>query len=442
MEEYRHLAFLVLAAALLASCSSTVDGSGEETIPRGSSTGANLSISVSGGDHDVNIIRGSSKVVNFTVKNVGADPIPPSGLLLTATVQEEPAGIIETADSFVIDAAAKEFSLTMRGVVAGRATVTLNITADGATDLVDVSTQDAFILVTVSNYEALNIISDIVGWIYFIAWSVSFYPQIYDNWRRKSVIGLNFDFLSLNIVGFVLYSVFNIALYWIHDIQADYFQLHPTGVNPVQINDVIFSLHAVFACIVTIAQCLVYDGGDQAVSHYCKGFLGIAAVLIAVFIGLGVGAVVTWLTFVYVCSYVKLAITLIKYVPQAYMNYSRKSTVGWSIGNVMLDFTGGFFSIGQMFIISYNNNDWGSIFGDPTKFGLGLFSVLFDIFFMLQHYIFYRTTSYQSLSNDVLGPEQGPLIQEEDEDGAEDAAVGINVQSAAEDDSGPRQASP
>ena len=47
------------------------------------------------------------------------------------------------------------------------------------------STQDAFILVTVSNYEALNIISDIVGWIYFIAWSVSFYPQIYDNWRRK-----------------------------------------------------------------------------------------------------------------------------------------------------------------------------------------------------------------------------------------------------------------
>ena len=60
----------------------------------------------------------------------------------------------------------------------------------------------------------------------------------------------------------------------------------------------------------------------------------------------------------------------------------------------MLDFTGGFFSIGQMFIISYNNNDWGSIFGDPTKFGLGLFSVLFDIFFMLQHYVFYRYGSW------------------------------------------------
>ena len=64
------------------------------------------------------------------------DPTP-SGLLLTVTVQEEPAGIIETADSLVIDSTSKEFNLTMRGIDAGRATVTLNITA-AATDLVDI----------------------------------------------------------------------------------------------------------------------------------------------------------------------------------------------------------------------------------------------------------------------------------------------------------------
>ena len=44
----------------------------------------------------------------------------------------------------------------------------------------------------------------------------------------------------------------------------------------------------------------------------------------------------------------------------------------------------------QMFLIAYNNDDWSSLFGDPTKFGLGFFSVAFDIFFMLQHYVFYR----------------------------------------------------
>lgn len=37
------------------------------------------------------------------------------------------------------------------------------------------------------------------------------------------------------------------------------------------------------------------------------------------------------------------------------MNYCRKSTEGWSIGNVLLDFAGGSFSLLQMFLQSYNN---------------------------------------------------------------------------------------
>ena len=39
---------------------------------------------------------------------------------------------------------------------------------------------------------------------------------------------------------------------------------------------------------------------------------------------------------------------------KVYMNYKRKSTVGWSIGNVLLDFAGGALSILQMILISYN----------------------------------------------------------------------------------------
>ena len=34
------------------------------------------------------------------------------------------------------------------------------------------------------------------------------------------MVGLNFDFLSLNVVGFALYSVFNVALYWIPGVQG------------------------------------------------------------------------------------------------------------------------------------------------------------------------------------------------------------------------------
>lgn len=48
---------------------------------------------------------------------------------------------------------------------------------------------------------------------------------------------------------------------------------------------------------------------------------------------------------------------------QAYMNFYYKSTEGWSIGNVLLDFTGGCFSLLQMFFQSYNN-------GESTNSGL------------------------------------------------------------------------
>ena len=51
-----------------------------------------------------------------------------------------------------------------------------------------------------------------------------------------------------------------------------------------------------------------------------------------------------WLRFTEYAEYVKLVISFIKYIPQAFMNFVRRSTVGWSIGNVLLDFTGGLLS--------------------------------------------------------------------------------------------------
>ncbi|KAK2110531.1 hypothetical protein P7K49_010277, partial [Saguinus oedipus] len=35
-------------------------------------------------------------------------------------------------------------------------------------------------------------------------------------------------------------------------------------------------------------------------------------------------------------------------------------------------------------------DQWMLIFGDPTKFGLGLFSIFFDIVFFVQHFCLYR----------------------------------------------------
>ncbi|XP_062888867.1 cystinosin-like isoform X1 [Mobula hypostoma] len=241
---------------------------------------------------------------------------------------------------------------------------------------------------------ALYLLSEVIGWIYFLAWSISFYPQVIENWRRKSVVGLNFDFLALNLTGHIAYGMFNVGLFWIPDIKNEFLKYNPGGINPVGASDVFFSLHAILLTVLTVCQCFLYERGQQKVSKFAT--LLLAAIWLFGFITLFVtiAGKITWLQYLYYFSYIKLVITLIKYIPQALMNYRRNSTDGWSIGNVLLDLTGGSFSIVQMFLQSYNNDEWLLIFGDPTKFGLGVFSVLFDILFIVQHYCLYRVKGH------------------------------------------------
>ncbi|XP_035987567.1 cystinosin isoform X2 [Fundulus heteroclitus] len=211
-----------------------------------------------------------------------------------------------------------------------------------------------------------------------------------NNTDLNSVVGLNFDYLAFNLTGFIAYSVFNIGLFWIPYIKEEFLQKNPSGINPVNANDVFFSLHALLFCVIYVSQAALYERGGQTVSWTARLLLLIGWTFALISLFVAVAQKITWLEYLYYFSYIKLAVTLIKYVPQAYMNYRRQSTKGWSIGNVLLDFTGGVFSILQMIIQSYNNDEWKLVFGDPTKFGLGLFSVAFDIVFMTQHYCLYR----------------------------------------------------
>jgi len=276
----------------------------------------------------------------------------------------------------------------------------------------------AFIHVTVQYSDTLALLSLVIGWLYFAAWSVSFYPQIYDNFVRKSVIGLNFDFLSLNLVGFVLYAIFNCGLYWIPEMEEEYFRRHPRGLNPVQLNDIVFAVHATFATVITILQCCCYERGNQRISTTARSILAAFLLILITSLGLVLFDYMQWLDFLYNCSYIKLTITLIKYIPQAFMNYQRKSTVGWSIGNVFLDFTGGVLSMGQMLLNAYNYNDWKSIIGDPTKFGLGLFSAFFDVLFLIQHYVLYRNP-YEPIPGDVHVQTDDAHLTDSDGSGSE-----------------------
>jgi hypothetical protein len=47
----------------------------------------------------------------------------------------------------------------------------------------------------------LEILSIVFGWVYFFAWSLSFYPQSLLSWSRKSTSGSTVDFPFLNSLG-------------------------------------------------------------------------------------------------------------------------------------------------------------------------------------------------------------------------------------------------
>jgi hypothetical protein len=47
----------------------------------------------------------------------------------------------------------------------------------------------------------------------------------------------------------------------------------------------------------------------------------------------------------------------------------------------------------MQFLFNDYSDDWETIFVNFTKFGLGMVSILFDILFIIQHYVLYRNAT-------------------------------------------------
>lgn len=275
-------------------------------------------------------------------------------------------------------------------------------------------------------------VSWVLGWTYFMCWSVSFWPQIVLNHRRKSTAGLSFDFQLLNFVGFACYAVFNCALFWSPAVQREYARRNHGHASAVRFNDVLFALHALFATIVTLAQIFLYGNGvveadvtvpkldewstsnypvlaapergpsqqappQSAVSKNLQRAIYIVlalftlsvAILMALCIVDESAVGVTWLDVLYVLSSAKVVITVIKYIPQVWENWRRQSTRGWNIWNVLLDLSGALGSFGQLLLDCASTGLWSKLTGDPAKLMLSNVSLVFDAVFIVQHYCLY-----------------------------------------------------
>ncbi|KAF1947328.1 L-cystine transporter-like protein [Clathrospora elynae] len=248
-------------------------------------------------------------------------------------------------------------------------------------------------------------ISRVLGWAYFLSWSASFYPQPIENYLRKSTLGLAIDFPTLNILGFSCYTISTACFLYSPTIKAQYAYRHPdVPETTVRFNDFLFAAHGAVMCVIIYSQFFpsiwgFTVGKRQKVS---RAVLGIwwACVVAIVAVALLVRARGThgnndakgwaWIDVVYTLGYVKLITVFLKYIPQAWVNYKRKSTLGWSIYPMLFDFAGGWLSLAQLAIDAALENDWSGVTGNPVKFGLGNITIVFDLIFMLQHYVLYR----------------------------------------------------
>ena len=249
--------------------------------------------------------------------------------------------------------------------------------------------------------DGLYYLSHTLGWIYFVAWSVSFYGQVIENYRRQSVSGLNFDFEIYNLVGFTTYTIYNIRGY-IND---------NLGTGTIEIQDIVFAVHALVLTLVTIIQILYYYNPKdklQTVSHITITIILVmiwgAVLLVIVESGLEYydpevkdNRKYIFNSLVYM-GWCKVFISLIKYIPQVISNFKRKSTIGWNIHNILLDFTGGAFSFGQNIVDSFRDefsvtSDGQSKGLNIAKFALSFISMFFDIIFMIQHYVLYKNSN-------------------------------------------------
>jgi len=107
--------------------------------------------------------------------------------------------------------------------------------------------------------KTLSVLSDTTGWIYFFAWSISFYGQLYTNWKLKSVEGYKLDFQVLNFTGFAFYSfMYIVGYFW---GSSNPFRNY--GLGAVRIQDLLFAVHAFVIVCLTGVQCFIYPKGKK-----------------------------------------------------------------------------------------------------------------------------------------------------------------------------------
>jgi cystinosin len=232
--------------------------------------------------------------------------------------------------------------------------------------------------------------SSIIGYTYTMCWNISWYPQIFLNIRRKSAAGLSLDSWSLDVMGYLCYTIYTAAMFASPSIRQEFEKQNNGDEVTVQSNDVVFAVHSLLLSTAWVGQIGYYEGfhriSEQTTFSIAliigTGLIG--AILASSFGSWFLGGIfyITWLEYLYLLSFIKTVITVIMYIPQVLLNYKRKSCSGWMIWNVLLDLAGGILSTAQTIgdAMALGGSGWDvAIEGNFAKFGIAFASVAFNV---------------------------------------------------------------
>ncbi|RWR83756.1 cystinosin [Cinnamomum micranthum f. kanehirae] len=244
----------------------------------------------------------------------------------------------------------------------------------------------------------LEITYQVLGWLAFFSWTLCFYPQLILNYTKKSVVGLNFDFVVLSLTKYSSYLVYNAALFFSPVIQRQYREKYGYGAMiPVAANDVAFTIHAVLITLVVAFQVFIYERGSQKLSKTCTAITS-AVLVVAVVCIIIAWPNNSWLWLISVFNTIQVFMTAIKYIPQAVMNFGRKNTEGWSIYHILLDLLGALTNFAQMGVQSIDQGTFVNFYGNIGKTLLSSEVVFFDLIFIFQHYVLYPSKRLENYS--------------------------------------------
>ena len=190
--------------------------------------------------------------------------------------------------------------------------------------------------------------------------------------KIKSKKGLSINFLILNTLGYICYTLYNA-----------YGLIYSARYSPqVHLSDLLISLFSLSLLTFSITIWIIYPKNKNHPELFWNLFVvaSLASIICYwIFFADNIEDLFEFL------GMQKVFLTIVKYCPQVYHIWVKRSTWGFSIWYVNLDMIGSVCNTLQI-VVDIENDKIGMNY---AKFGLGFVGIFFDSIFMFQHHVLY-----------------------------------------------------